>query len=142
MDRIDLKHFVINKPILIHGTAEEPASNSFFPPTGLKKSWSLVCYTELNMKFGANVPWLPSAWHYLWASQSHDYSTKVKTFKPWILHRDLCKKNCTNVLLHSISNTYDFAFIYLYTQSTHIDNSKMVKWVHIAQKLTKIQGIM
>ena len=52
------------------------------------------------------------------------------------------QKNYTNVLLHSISNTYDFAFIYLYTQSTHIDNSKMVKWVHIAQKLTKIQGIM
>ena len=59
-----------------------------------------------------------------------------------LLPRDLCKKNCTNVLLHSISNTYDFAFIYLYTQSTHFDNSKMVKWDHIAQKLTKIQGIM
>ena len=52
------------------------------------------------------------------------------------------KKNCTNVLLHSISKTYDFAFIYLYAQSTHFDNSKMVKWDHIAQKLTKIQGIM
>ena len=24
-------------------------------------------------------------------------------------------------------HTYDFAFMYLYTQSTHIDNSKMVK---------------
>ena len=56
--------------------------------------------------------------------------------------RDLCIKNRTNVLLHRISNTYDFAFIYLYTQSTHIDNSKMVKWVHKAQKLTKIQGII
>ena len=41
-----------------------------------------------------------------------------------------------------ISKTYDFAFIYLYAQSTHFDNSKMVKWDHIAQKLTKIQGIM
>ena len=57
-------------------------------------------------------------------------------------NRDLCKKNCTNVFLHSNSKTYDFAFIYLYAQSTHFDNSKMVKWDHIAQKLTKIQGIM
>ena len=27
--------------------------------------------------------------------------------------RDLCKKNWTKVLLHSISNMYDYVFIYL-----------------------------
>ena len=52
------------------------------------------------------------------------------------------QKNWTNVLLYSISNNHDYAFIYLHTQSTHFDNSKMVKWVYVAQKLTKIQGIM
>ena len=56
--------------------------------------------------------------------------------------RDLCKKNWTKVLLHSISNMYDYVFIYLCTQSAHFDNSKMVKWVYVVQKLTEIQGIM
>ena len=56
-------------------------------------------------------------------------------------HKDLCKENWTKVLLHSISNMYDYVFIYLYSQSTHFDKSKMVKWVYVAQKLTKIHGI-
>ena len=35
---------------------------------------------------------------------------------------------------------YDYAFLSLYIQSRHFDNSKMVNWVNLVQKLTKIQG--
>ena len=38
-------------------------------------------------------------------------------------------------------NTYDYAFLCLYTQSRHFDNSKMVNGVNLVQKLTKIQHI-
>ena len=50
------------------------------------------------------------------------------------------KKNYTNVFLHGVFITYDYAFLCLYTQSRHFDNSKMVNWVNLVQKLTKIQG--
>ena len=38
--------------------------------------------------------------------------------------------------------TKNYAFTYLYTQRRHFENSKMVKQVYLAQKLTKIQGII
>ena len=76
----------------------------------------------------------------------HKFDDSVKFFMrkhiTSLVFRDLCIKNRTNVLLHRISNTYDFAFIYLCTQSRLFDNSKMVKWVYIAQKLTKIEQKM
>ena len=59
-----------------------------------------------------------------------------------IITRDLCKKNCTDVLLRSIFIKPDYALIYLHTKSTHFDNSRMVNWVNLVQKLTKKQGIM
>ena len=43
---------------------------------------------------------------------------------------------------YSVFNTYDYVFMCLYTQSRRFDNSKMVNWVNLDQKLTKIQGIM
>ena len=52
------------------------------------------------------------------------------------------KKNWKNVFLHRVFNTYDNAFLCLYTQGSHFDNSKMVNWDNIVQKLTKIQGKM
>ena len=39
-------------------------------------------------------------------------------------------------------NTKNSAFINMCTQRRHFENSKMVNWVNIVQKLTKIQGIM
>ena len=54
--------------------------------------------------------------------------------------RGLCKKNDTHILFHSIFNTKNYAFIYMCTQRRHFGNSKMVNWVNIVQKLTKIQG--
>ena len=54
--------------------------------------------------------------------------------------RGWCKSNETNIFLHSVSKIYDYAFMCLHTQSTHFDNSKMVNWVNLVQKLTKIQG--
>ena len=50
------------------------------------------------------------------------------------------KKNDTHILFHSIFNTKNYAFIYICTQRRHFGNSKMVNWVNIVQKLTKIQG--
>ena len=52
------------------------------------------------------------------------------------------KTRLTFYFFHSIFNTKIYAFTYLYTQRRHFENSKMVKRVYIAQKLTKIQGIM
>ena len=54
-------------------------------------------------------------------------------------NRGWCKKNWKNVFLYCVSNTYDYAFLCLYTQSRHFDNSKMVNWDNLVQKLTKIQ---
>ena len=56
--------------------------------------------------------------------------------------RGWCKKNWKNLFLHSVFNTYDYAFLCLCTQSRHFDNSKMVNWVNLVKKLTKIQGKM
>ena len=63
-------------------------------------------------------------------------------FKIKMQCRGWVKSNETNVLLHSISNTMIMLFINLYTQSTYFDNSKMVKWAYIGQKLAKMQGIL
>ena len=62
-----------------------------------------------------------------------------------ILHaggRVCCEKNIPNVFLYSVSNTNDYAVLCLYIQIRHFDNFKMVNWVNLVQKLTKIQGIM
>ena len=56
--------------------------------------------------------------------------------------RGRLEKNDTKVFLYSVFNTYDYPFLCLYTQSTNFDNSKMVNWVNLVQKLTKIQGKM
>ena len=79
-----------------------------------------------------------------WSIKNYDiighYPTSNQTlFK--FLESD-SKKNAKNVCLHSVFNTYDYAFLFLYTQSRHFDNSKMVNWVNLIQKLTKIQGKM
>ena len=50
------------------------------------------------------------------------------------------KKKCTHVFVHQNFNTYDCDFLYLYAQSRHFVNSKMVNWANLVQKLTKIQG--
>ena len=44
-------------------------------------------------------------------------------------------KLCDNI-------TYDYANMYTYTSWSDFENSKMVKWVYIAQKLTEIQWKM
>ena len=49
-------------------------------------------------------------------------------------------KKWTNAFLYNVFNTYVYAFLCLYTQSRHFDNSKMINWVNLVQKLTKIQG--
>ena len=46
------------------------------------------------------------------------------------------------MFFYSVFNTHDYAFLCLYTQSRHFENSKMVNWVSLVQKMTKIQGIM
>ena len=55
-------------------------------------------------------------------------------------YRDLCSKNRTGIYLHSVFNTYDYVFLCLYNQSRRFENSKMVNWVNLVQKLTKVQG--
>ena len=83
-----------------------------------------------------------------WMEKASKISHKFKKYQKFILSvqcvkpRGLCKKKQTNVFLHSIFNTYNYAFLCLYTQSRHFDNSKMVNWVNLVQKLTKIQGKM
>ena len=67
---------------------------------------------------------------------------KIYWFISTRVHRGWCKKNYTNVFLYIVFNTFDYTFLCFYTQSTHFDNSKMVNWVNLVQKLTKIQGIM
>ena len=69
-------------------------------------------------------------------------SLEAVSWIPFFKTRVLCKKKWTNVFLHSVFNIYDYTFLCLYTQSRHFDNSKMVNWVNLVQKLTKIQGIM
>ena len=75
--------------------------------------------------------------------QHSDMKLPKSFFKVGVLNtRGCCKSFLTHVLLHSIFNTMILLLNNLYTQSTHFDNSKMVKWALIGQKLTKIQGIM
>ena len=61
--------------------------------------------------------------------------------KMW-LTRDWLQKKYTNILLHSTFNTKNYAKSYTNIKTTHFENSKMVKWVNIIQKLRKIQGKM
>ena len=52
------------------------------------------------------------------------------------------KKMTLTFYFISTFNTKNSAFINMCTQRRHFENSKMVNWVNIVQKLTKIQGIM
>ena len=56
--------------------------------------------------------------------------------------RGCCKIILTHILIHCISDTKKYAFANIHTQRGHFENYKMVKWVHMSQKLTKIQGKM
>ena len=56
--------------------------------------------------------------------------------------RGCCKIFLTHILHHTISYNKNYAFTSMYTQSWHFENSKMVKWVYITQKLTKMLEIM
>ena len=47
------------------------------------------------------------------------------------------KKNWTNIFLHRVIDTYDYAFLCLYTQRRYFENSNMVNWTNLVQKLTK-----
>ena len=73
---------------------------------------------------------------------SYGMSSSTQCCRHRMKTRGLCKKKQTNVFLHSVFNTYDYGFLCLYTQCRHFDNSKMVNWVNLVQKLTKIQVIM
>ena len=70
------------------------------------------------------------------------FEAKVDIFKNFKLPRGLCKKNRTHVLFHSIIINESYAITCMCTLRRHFENSKMVNWVKIVQKLTKIQGIM
>ena len=49
------------------------------------------------------------------------------------------QKNRTHILFHTIFINESYAFTCICTQKRHFGNSKMVNWVNIDQKLTKLQ---
>ena len=55
-------------------------------------------------------------------------------------NRDCCIIFYTHVVFPCGFIINDYDFVCLYNQSTYFDNSKMVNWVNLVQKLTKIQG--